>query len=169
VRASLTTITTLALAAIATGCGGSTGKTDDIYAAVGATKIAQTSSYIVVMNIVPPEEMYQPAEAATKKPSEGEFILQGLMAPIHGDSRHFEAHIYSQTTGKPLEGLHPVVSVVDHTTGTTFPIVMTLMQDVIVGPPDLHYGNNADMPAGHDYTVNVTIGPEHTAFDLKLV
>ncbi len=166
---ALSLIALTAIAVVATGCGGSATTSENIYANVGATKIAETATYVVVMNIVPPEQMYQPAEAATKKPAEGEFILEGLMAPIHLDSRHFEAHVYSQRTGKPMQGLHPLVNVTDHTAGASFPIVMTLMQDVIVGPPDLHYGNNADLPAGHDYTVDVTIGAEHAAFNLKLV
>jgi hypothetical protein len=158
-----------ALALAAAGCGGSTTHQASLYADVGATQIRETRSYIIVLNIVPPEHMYQPAVAAKLHPTEGEFILQGLMGPIHADSRHFEAHVYSQKTGKPMYGRKVTVEVVDHTSNKTYPIKMTQMQDVVVGPPDFHYGNNADLPAGDSYSITVRVNGETTVFNLKLV
>ena len=156
------------LALAAAGCGGTT-HTANLYADVGATQIRETHSYIIVLNIVPPEHMYQPAVAKKVHPSEGEFILQGLMGPIHPDSRHFEAHVYSQQTGKPMYGRKVTVDVADHTLNKTYPIKMTQMQDVIVGPPDFHYGNNADLPAGDSYSITVRVNGESTVFNLRLV
>src|SRR5690242_12478841 len=91
-----------ALALGVAGCGSSSHVNQSFASKVGGDKLAFTDHYMVVFNIVPPEEMYKPAQARTLHPTEGEYILKGYMGPIHRDSRHFEAHIYNRATGLPV-------------------------------------------------------------------
>jgi hypothetical protein len=135
----------------------------------GVTKVRTTKHYLIVLNVVPPEEMYAPAVAARLHPSEGELNIRGTMAPITPDARHFEAHIYSLASGKPVHGAHPTITVVDHTAGTTEKVRVTVMQDVVVGARDYHYGNNAVMAYGHDFTVTVTLKGERAVYPVHLV
>jgi hypothetical protein len=145
------------------GCGSSRHSNQSFVAKVGGDKLAFTEHYMVVFNIVPPEHMYQPAQARTLHPDEGEYILKGYMTPIHADSRHFEAHIYNRATGLPVRGLEPKITVTDTDNGQVSNVYPTWMQDVVVGPRDFHYGNNFDMPAGHDYHLQVAISHGETA------
>ena len=152
-----------ALALGLAGCGSSTHANQSFVKKVGGDKLAFTEHYMVVFNIVPPEHMYQPAQARTLHPDEGEYILKGYMAPIHADSRHFEAHIYNRATGLPVKGLKPKITVTDTDNGQVRDVYPTWMQDVVVGPRDFHYGNNFDMPAGHRYHLQVAISHGETA------
>jgi hypothetical protein len=145
------------LALALAGCGSSSRTNQSFASKVGGDKLAYTAHYMVVFNIVPPEHMYQPAQARTLHPDEGEYILKGYMAPIHADSRHFEAHIYNRATGLPVKGLDPKITVTDTDNGQVSNVYPTWMQDVVVGPRDFHYGNNFDMPAGHHYHLQVAI------------
>lgn len=154
-------IVTLALGVA--GCGSSSHSNQSFATKVGDNKLAFTQDYMVVFNIVPPEHMYQPAQAQTLHPTEGEYILKGYMAPIHPDSRHFEAHIYNRATGLPVKGLEPKITVTDTDNGQVRDVYPTWMQDVVVGSRDFHYGNNFDMPAGHHYHLQVAIAHGETA------
>lgn len=145
------------------GCGSSSATNQSFVGKVGGDKLAFTEHYMVVFNIVPPEHMYQPAQARTLHPTEGEYILKGYMAPIHSDSRHFEAHIYNRSTGLPVKGLDPRITVTDTDNGQVRQVYPTWMQDVVVGPRDFHYGNNFDMPVGHHYRLQVAIRNGETA------
>ena len=152
-----------ALALSVAGCGSSRHVNQSFATKVGDNKLAFTQHYMVVFNIVPPEHMYQPAQAQTLHPDEGEYILKGYMSPIHADSRHFEAHIYNRATGLPVHGLEPNITVTDTGTGQVRNVYPTWMQDVVVGPRDFHYGNNFDMPVGHHYHLQVVIKDGETA------
>lgn len=152
-----------ALALAVAGCGSSSHSNQSFVTKVGDNQLAFTHDYMVVFNIVPPEHMYQPAQAKTLHPEEGEYILKGYMAPIHPDSRHFEAHIYNRASGLPAKGLEPKITVTDADTGQVRNVYPTWMQDVVVGPRDFHYGNNFDMPAGHHYQLQVVIAHVETA------
>src|SRR3954464_14774460 len=167
--AALAALAALALALVTIGLGG--GATEVAYAAAteaGVTKVRTTKHYLIVLNVVPPEEMYPPAVAARPPPEEGELNIRGTMAPITPDGRHFEAHIYSRATGKPVHGEHPTITVVDHTAGTTVPVRVTIMQDVIVGARDYHYGNNANMKYGHRFTITVQLRGERAVYPVHL-
>ncbi len=131
---------------------------------VGLTKVATSSHYIVVLNIVPPEEMFLPDEAATRHPTEGELILRGNMAPIGPDSRHAEAHVYDKATGRARSDVTPIITLVDQTSGRTQTLEATLMQDVALGPRDIHFGNNVGIPAGHEFTIAIDLGGETITF-----
>ncbi len=174
-------VASLAALAMLAGCGdgrraagtadaaataGATGATDAD--GLGLTRVGTTEHYLVVLNVVPPEEMYLPAQAAQQHPTGGELILHGEMAPITAQSRHAEAHIYSKETGKPVTDVVPEIEIADQTDGTTQKPEATLMQDVLIGARDIHFGNNAVIKAGHEFSVAVTIGSEAVSFSGRL-
>lgn len=135
---------------------------------LGLTRVGTTEHYLVVLNIVPPEEMYLPAQAAAHHPTGGELILHGEMAAIEAQSRHTEAHVYSKVTGKPVTDVVPEIEIADRSDGTTQKPEATLMQDVVVGPRDIHFGNNVVIKAGHEFSVTVTIIHEAVTFSGRL-
>jgi hypothetical protein len=134
----------------------------------GVTKVRTTKHYLIVLNVVPPEHMYPPAIAAKIHPTDGELNIRGTMAPITPIARHFEAHVYSLATGKPVHGEHPTITVVDHTTGQSEQVRVTIMQDVVVGARDYHYGNNANMAYGHNFTITVELNGETAVYPVHL-
>ena len=166
----------LALAALAApllaglaGCaddGGTAARPDQ---AAGTDQVVTTRHYLIVLNVVPPEEMYAPERAASAHPREGELILHGHMVPIADDSRHMETHIYDLRTGRAVRDLHPVVTVTDETTGQVSAVEMTEMQDVVVGPRDFHYGNNVRMPFDHRFTIRARIGADAAQWNVHLL
>jgi hypothetical protein len=168
--ATATVLAAAALALVDFGLGG--GAHQVVYPAAkeaGVTEVRTTKHYLIVLNVVPPEHMYPPAVAKRIHPTEGELNIRGTMAPITPIARHFEAHIYSRRTGKPVHGAHPTITVVDHTTGTTEQVRVTIMQDVVVGARDYHYGNNANMAYGHDFTITVRLNGEQAVYPVHLV
>jgi hypothetical protein len=136
---------------------------------LGLTLVQTSAHYIVVLNIVGPELMYTPEEAAKRHPTEGEYMLVGGMAAIVASSRHFEAHIYSKVTGAADTASTPVITVTDLTDGTVVQPEPTLMQDVIIGPRDIHFGNNVVIRADHDFSVHLVIGTEEVTFHGRLL
>jgi hypothetical protein len=158
-----------AVALVSFGLGG--GAQHVVYPAAkeaGVTQVRTTHHYLIVLNVVPPEHMYPPAVAARLHPTEGELNIRGTMAPITPTARHFEAHVYSLATGKPVHGQHPTITVVDHTAGTSEQVRVTVMQDVVVGARDYHYGNNANMAYGHDFTITVALNGERAVYPVHL-
>jgi hypothetical protein len=170
VAATLLVVAAAAYGLVAFALGG--GAVEVVYPAAeeaGVTEVRTTKSYLIVLNVVPPEHMYPPAVAARIHPTEGELNIRGTMAPITPDARHFEAHIYSRATGKPVHDARPSITVVDHTAGTTERVRVTIMQDVVVGARDYHYGNNAEMTYGHDFTITVELDGERAVYPVQLV
>jgi hypothetical protein len=160
----------VAVGLVSYGLGG--GAKQVVYAAAkdaGVTQVRTTKHYLIVLNVVPPEHMYPPAVAARVHPKEGELNIRGTMAPITSIARHFEAHVYSLATGKPIHGAHPSITVVDHTARTSEQVRVTIMQDVIVGARDYHYGNNANMAYGHDFTITVKLNGEQAVYPVHFV
>jgi hypothetical protein len=153
------------------GMSGAASSSADLAQGVGGlglTRVGTTPSYIVVLNVVPPEHMYMPAEAGSMHPTEGEYILDGEMAAIGPESRHTEVHIYSKDTGKPVTDIVPVITLRDDTDGTSVRPQATLMQDVLIGPRDIHFGNNVTIKAGHQFSVVVDIAQEEVSFSGRL-
>ncbi len=137
---------------------------------LGVNKVVSTPTYILVFNIVGPEQMYTAEELKTKKPTSGEQSISGSMAAIKPDSRHFEVHVYDKASGKTLSDVKTKISFTDITDGAS-PVVVepTLMQDLIVGPKDLHYGNNVEIVPTHDFRVDVTINGESASTTGRLL
>jgi hypothetical protein len=79
--------------------------------------------------------------------------------------RHVEAHIYDRQTGIPLSNVSPTIRVFNRTTGDTIDVPPTLMQDVIIGGPDIHYGNNVAVRGDSDISVQVLVKDEEVTVD----
>jgi len=131
----------------------------------GFTKIATTEHHIVVVNVLPAEHMYTVDEVAAEHPTEGEAVLEGPANPVVPNARHIEAHIYDRTTGLPITTITPTIAVTVVDTGERVEIPPTLMQDVVIGAPDRHFGNNVVVEGGHDVSVQVDIGEEEGVID----
>jgi hypothetical protein len=134
-------------------------------APAGWTRIATTTHYLVVANVLPGEEMFTTAEREAEHPVEGESILHGAGAPIGPDARHVEAHVYDRSTGLPVDDITPTIVVYNRTTGQRLVVEPTLMQDLNIGAPDAHFGNNVVIPGDSDLSLTVTIGDEEVTLD----
>jgi|CXWL01.1.fsa_nt_gi hypothetical protein len=137
----------------------------DVTSVAGWTRIATTPSYIVIANVLPGEEMFTTDEAEAEHPLEGELIIDGPSDPIGGNARHVEAHVYDRSTGLELSDVDVSLVVVNRTTGERLSVAPTLMQDVNIGPLDLHYGNNAQIPGGSNLSLTVTVENEEVTVD----
>ena len=131
----------------------------------GITKVAMTEHYIVVVNVLPAEEMFTKEQFEKEHPTVGELVVHGHTTPTPPLSRHTEAHIYSQETGLALTDIDPRLTLIDHTSGKIQDVDATLMQDVVVGPSDLHFGSNLVIEPDHEFTIVVTIGSEEVSVD----
>lgn len=134
----------------------------------GFTKVATSEHYIVVVNVLPAEEMFTPAENARLHPTVGELVIDGKPTPRSREGRHTEAHIYAKDTGLVLSNVRPQMTLIDRNTGQVRDVDATLMQDVIVGEPDLHFGSNIVIPSGHEITIVVDVGSERVSIDGKV-
>jgi len=124
----------------------------------GFTKIGFTADHIVVVNVLPGEEMFSRAEAEQEHPVVGELTLEGTGSPLADNSRHVEAHIYDRATGLPITSVVPTIEVTNRTTGEVFEVNPVRMQDVVTGAPDVHFGDNISISGGSDITVRVSLG-----------
>jgi hypothetical protein len=83
------------------------------------------------------------------------------------DWHHLEVHIFDKKTGDMVRTTPPVITVTSKATGQTQPVPIVVMQGIVEGPSDYHYGNNVDLPKG-EYTVTVVIGSETANFDFSI-
>ena len=133
--------------------------------ATGWTRAATTEHYLVVVNVLPSESMMTRAEVQATHPTEGELIVDGIGLPYGAFIRHVEAHIYDRATGKAITGMVPSIKLTNRTTGEVIDVPPTLMQDVIIGPLDLHFGNNVPVADDSDISVLVTVDGEGVSVD----
>jgi len=124
----------------------------------GFTKIGFTADHVVVINVLPGEEMYSRTQFDQHHPVVGELALEGEGTPLTSDYRHVEAHIYDRSTGLPTTSVVPRIEVANRTTGQVSIVNPVQMQDVVVGAPDVHFGDNVAIPGGSDLTVTVRLG-----------
>jgi hypothetical protein len=133
-------------------------------------KLASTSTYNLVAEIGGLQAMYTPAQASSQHPNSGELMFSGSMTMpsdttnVSPDWHHLEVHIFDKNTGNVVKTLTPVITVTNRTTGQTQPVPIVVMQGIVEGPGDYHYGNNVDLTKG-DYTVTVVIGSETASFE----
>ena len=166
-----TTLLPLSLIALLSTCGfvsdtgGGESTAADVWTVAGWTRIATTTSYVVVANVLPGEEMFTSQQAEAEHPVEGELILTGSGDPIGVEVRHVEAHIYDRETGLPSTTSKPTITLLNRTTGERIEVRATLMQDVNIGGPDVHYGTNVFVPGDSDLTLTITIGDEEVTLD----
>ena len=133
--------------------------------ATGWTKAVMTPHYLVVVNVLPSEHMMTMGEMQMDHPTQGELIIDGKGNAQGEEVRHVEAHIYDRATGKALTGTVPSITLINRTTGETIDVPPTLMQDVIIGPLDLHFGNNVPVRGNSDVSVRVTVDGEAVTVD----
>ena len=132
-----------------------------------------TASYVFKLSIGMPEKMWTPAQVRAKHPTTGEVMLMDTMAgamSMGGSQRHVEVHITSRATGKVVMGAHPTISAIDTNmkNAMTIKVPVAVMQGVIVGAADLHYGNNVDLVAGHTYKVGISLKGERAVFQMRV-
>jgi hypothetical protein len=138
----------------------------DVALVAGWTRIALTTNYLLVVNVLPSERMFNDKEMKSMSPTVGEQILDhGVGDPIGLGVRHVEAHVYDRATGLPLSNIQPSIRVFNRTTGEHVDVPPTLMQDVIVGSPDIHYGNNVPVRGDSDISLEISVGDEAVTVD----
>ncbi len=138
----------------------------DVSAVAGWTRIALTTHYLLVVNVLPSERMFSDAEMKSLSPTQGEEILDhGVGDPIGTGVRHVEAHIYDRSTGLPLSNIKPSIRVFNRTTGDHVDVPPTLMQDVVIGSTDIHYGNNVPVRGASDISLAIEVGNEAVTVD----
>ncbi len=124
----------------------------------GFTKIGFTDEHLVIVNVLPAERMYTQDEFDHEHPTVGELALHGDGSPMGSQGRHVEAHLYDRATGLPVAEPIPVLELIRHDTNEVVPIGSVLMQDVSIGAPDIHFGDNVQLPGGIAITVRVDLG-----------
>jgi hypothetical protein len=146
-----------------------------IHAAAAGTqiKLATTASYNLVAEVGALQAMYTPAQASSQHPKTGEVMFGGTMtmpsdtSNISPDWHHLEVHIFDKKTGNVVKTVTPVLTVANDATEKTQQVPIVVMQGIVEGPSDYHYGNNVDLPKGN-YTVTVVIGSETANFDFSV-
>jgi len=146
-----------------------------IHAAAAGTqiKLASTSTYNLVAEIGPLQAMYTPAQVSSQHPRTGEVMFGGTMTMpsdttnISPDWHHLEVHIFDKKTGNVIKTANPVLTVKNNTTNQVVQVPIVVMQGIVEGPNDIHYGNNVDLPKGQ-YTVTAVIGSETSNFDFNI-
>jgi uncharacterized protein involved in high-affinity Fe2+ transport len=90
--------------------------------------------------------------------------MAGMSAP---GWHHLEVHFFDKTSGYPVKGLEPVVTVTDTSSGQAQSVPIVTMQGINEGPRDFHYGNNIQLPKGQ-YHVTATANGQTGAFDITV-
>jgi hypothetical protein len=138
----------------------------EVAAVAGWTRIALTTHYLLVVNVLPSETMFSDMQMKSMNPTVGEAILDhGVGDPVGMGVRHVEAHVYDRSTGLPLSNIKPAIRVFNRTTGDHIDVPPTLMQDVVIGSPDIHYGNNVPVRGNSDISLAITVGSEEVTVD----
>ena len=148
-------------------------------------ELASTATYNLVAEIGPIQAMYTPAQVASQHPRSGEEMFSGTMVMPPGmdpsqvdmgnmpgmnippEWHHLEVHVFDKEAGTVVKTITPVITVTDEATGKAQQVPLVVMQGIVEGPGDYHYGNNVDLPPGN-YTVTAVIGSETANFDFKL-
>jgi hypothetical protein len=146
-----------------------------IHAAAAGTqiKLGSTSTYNLVAEIGGIQAMYTPAQVSSQHPKTGEIMFSGSMTMpsettnVSPDWHHLELHIFDKKTGNVIKTANPVLTVKNDATGQMQSVPNVVMQGVVEGPGDYHYGNNVDLPKGQ-YTVTAVIGSETANFDFSV-
>jgi len=141
--------------------------------AASGKQVALTASYRFTLFVGMAENMYTPAQVRKLHPKQGEVMLRGAMAmggtAMGASVHHLEVQICARATSAVITNADPTIVVVDNSAKnmvTKLPVAV--MEGIGEGVADLHYGNNVDMPAGHRFTILVTLTGERAVFHLRL-
>ena len=146
----------------------------------GITEVASTGSYDLTLEVGPLQPMYTPAQVSSQHPRAGEVMFTGQMAMPPGMASmqsmagmsapgwyHLEVHFFDRTSGYPVRGLDPVITVVRVATGQAQTVSIVTMQGLNEGPRDFHYGNNVELPKGR-HRVTATASEQTGSFDITV-
>jgi len=149
-----------------------------------------TPSYVMVLDVGPPQPMYTKKQAASQAPTSGEIMLggammsqedMGAMSGMGGDmamgdgtrastdTKHLVVRICHRDEGEVVTDADPEIHITDVTGGgedAAMPVAK--MQGIGMGPEDIHYGNDTSMPAGHEFTVEVHLDDEAASFQVTV-
>lgn len=131
----------------------------------GWTRHTTTEHFLLIISVLPGEQMYTAEEIAAQHPISGERIISGSGVPVGEDIRHVEVHIYGLATGGLLDTEEPVITVVNRSTGEAKTLDPVLMEDIAIGSLDRHFGNNVHIPASSDMSIEVSVNGEKASVD----
>jgi len=149
-------------------------------AADAITLRGETAHYLLVLEIDRIKDIYTPTEARIRRPTEGEIIVGGRLAPApHNDMvggmdtqatsapiRHLGLHVAARASGNMVAEAHVTIAIAGaDKKARSVPIAR--MYSVTQGPDDLHYGNNFPLPPGA-YTVSVAVNGEKARFSVMV-
>lgn len=169
-------ITALAGLAALAGCGGGGSQSGPPISSPGGScqgssgvASTTTASYVAVLDVGDPETMYSPDQVASQHPSSGEVMLGGAMTDVSGPNvHHVEVHICNRSSGSVVTGQQPTITMRDTTANTgSQDLPVAAMQGVNQGTSDYHYGNNAVLQPGHQYTITVRLHGETATLHYK--
>jgi hypothetical protein len=146
----------------------------------GITKVGTTSSWNLSLEVGPLQPMFTQQQQQTQHPKVGEVMFTGQMVMPPGMSGmqnmvgmsapnwyHMEVHYYDKTSGFPVKGLDPVVTVTSAATGQSQTLPIVTMQGLNEGARDFHYGNNIELPKGLYHVTTVANG-QTDSFDFTV-
>lgn len=154
------------------------------------TQAVATTSYYMVADVGPEEQMYTSDQVTSMHPSSGEVMMGGQMSSGASGSpgssemgtgaaggmsgsggsqiRHVEVHICSRSSGKAVTGATPTMGMADSTGQTAAQsMAVAVMQGVGMGAADMHYGNNMAVVPGHYYTITCTLNGQTGTFHMR--
>lgn len=131
----------------------------------GFTRMASTGKYLVVVSVLPGEDIYTAAEVSDRRPAKGVLTYGAKGLGVGPQVRHVEAHIYDRLTGLPLVEPRPVITVTDKKSGNRITVPSKLMSDINVGKTDVHFGDNIVLPGDRDISVEVTLNDLEVTID----
>lgn len=138
----------------------------------GSSGVASTTtaSYVVALDVGPPEVMYSQDQVNSQHPATGEVMLGGAMTDVSGPGvQHLEAHICNRSSGAVVTGANPTITVQDVTAGTpSQDMPVAEMQGVTSGASDYHYGNNVVLRSGHTFAITVKLHGETANLQYKV-
>jgi hypothetical protein len=147
----------------------------------GITRVGSTNSYNLTLEVGPLQPMYTPAQVSSRHPRAGEVMYTGQMVMPPGMAgmesmagmtapptwHHLEVHFYDRTTGYPVRGLDPAITITDLGSGQAQTVPIVTMQGLTEGARDFHYGNNVELPTGR-YRVTAAARDETGTFDITV-
>ncbi len=180
VPAMLCLVATSAVAACGSSSSSTTATTANALLAAAcrpasaADQTVTTPTYVFVLHVGSPEKMLMisAAQAKSRHITSGELMVGGSMSGMssgamngHMTTRHLELHICNRTSGKVVTGAMPTITAAPSSGGTTEYLPVAVMEGVVAGAADLHYGNNVPLRPSTRYTITVRLGADHAAFN----
>lgn len=90
-------------------------------------------------------------------------------AATNTSAHHLEAHICSKTSGVPIQGANPTITVTPSAAPSAPQNVpIAVMEGVNQGVSDYHYGNNVLLSPGGAYTVAVALNGQTAMFHITI-